>query len=1020
MSQFDPLLAVDAAQPQTTAAATASEEQFRAALDHALDGMVLIDNDGRFIHINHALYMLFGLPDDALLGRTVFDVQRARQLNALSHIWTSLMEQGYYRGELSIPRDDVGNWDIEITAVANILPDRHLVVLRDITARKRDAAALSASEERFATAFRASPDAMSISELFTGRIIDVNDHWMEMIGYSREEAVGHLLPDLALWTGPTSYDQLLTRLRNQGFIRELEVVFQGKSGEARNGLLSVELIALDGALCALAIQRDITARKQTEEALRASEERFATAFRASPYMVDISRLDDGRVIDVNAVWEQISGYSRQEALGQTTTELGLWPDAEEQARLLTQLREQGTVRDMEVSFRARSGNLHRVNISSSIIDLQGDPCLLRIGIDITARTQAEAALRASEERFAKAFRATPDAISITQIRDGMIVDVNDSWLRMGNYQRDAVIGRSMLDLNIWHDPAERDHLIARLYAQGSVRDFEMLFKLPNGELRQGIVSAELLDLAGEPCLLVLTRDVTEQKQAAAQLRLLGAAVQHASEAITLISTPPGPTSPHVVFVNPAFTRLTGYSPDEVLAQYPNLLQGPETAPTGIAQIYAQLADGQPTQGEVIQHRKDGSEYLAEWYITPVHNEADTITHWMLIQRDITGRRAMEARVRAAERLGALGRVAAGVAHEFNNILAGIMGRLDLLESEIHEPGPQATLHVIQRAVEDGANVVRRIQAFSRLRAASVLAPVALSEVIAEAIALTQPRWKLLPVAKGVVLTLHEQVEPGLGVLGDATELREVITNLIHNAVEAMPDGGQLTINAARQDTQVVLTVGDTGIGMDVATQERAFEPFFTTKVAGTGLGLLVVQDIIEHHGGTIGVASVPGQGTTFTVTLPAVAAPPPPPPLAPPAPVPAVAPAAGIARILVVDDDPSLCLMLQQMMALAGHEVRMATSGIEALALVDQYPFDLVCTDLGMPGMDGWELARAVRQRAPDMPIALITGWGIALDPSDIERNAVDFVLPKPYRAVQINQLIAQTLARQKELLLNG
>ncbi len=598
-------------------------------------------------------------------------------------------------------------------------------------------------------------------------------------------------------------------------------------------------------------------------------------------MVDISRLDDGRVIDVNAVWERISGYSRQEALGQTTTELGLWPDAEEQARLLTQLREQGTVRDLEVSFRARSGKLHRVNISSSIIDLQGDPCLLRIGIDITARTRAEAALRVSEERFAKAFRATPDAISITRIRDGTIVDVNDSWLRMGSYQRDAVIGRSMLDLNIWHDPAERDHLIAWLYAQGSVRDFEILFNRTTGELRQGLISAELIDLAGEPCVLVLTRDVTEQKQAAAQLRLLGAAMQHASEAITLVSTAPDLTSPHVVFVNPAFTRLTGYSPDEVLAQYPHLLQGPETDPTVIAQIYAQMADGRPAQGERIQYRKDGSEYLAEWYITPVRNEADTITHWMLIQHDITGRRAMAARVRAAERLGALGRVAAWVAHEFNNILAGIMGRLDLLESEIHEPGPQATLHVIQRAVEDGANVVHRIQAFSRLRAASVLAPVALSEVIADAIVLTQPRWKLLPVAKGVVLTLHEQVAPGLGVLGDATELREVITNLIHNAVEAMPDGGQLTINAARQDTQVVLTVCDTGIGMDAATQERAFEPFFTTKVSGTGLGLLVVQDSIEHHGGTIGVASVPGQGTTFTVTLPAVAAPPPPPPVRP-------------------------------------------------------------------------------------------------------------------------------------------
>ena len=401
----------------------------------------------------------------------------------------------------------------------------------------------------------------------------------------------------------------------------------------------------------------------------------------------------------------------------------------------------------------------------------------------------------------------------------------------------------------------------------------MLFHRRSGELHHGLIAVELIELAGEPCALVMTQDVTEHKQTAAQLRLVGAAVQHASEALILTEAALDPPGPQIVFINPAFTRLTGYSADDVRGQTPRLLQGPKTDRAVLDQLRARLAQGLEAHGEAINYRKDGSEYLVEWDITPIRNAAGEITHWMALQRDITERRAMEERVRAAERLGALGRVAAGVAHEFNNILAGIMGRLDLLEMEIHEPEPKATLGLILRSVEDGAAVVKRIQAFSRLRAAGEFGPVPVSGLVQDVIAMTQPRWQVLPAAQGFVITMRAQVEQGLTVQGDATELREVLTNLIYNAVEAMPGGGQITIHAERRDGQVVITVRDTGVGMDPATQERAFEPFFTTKMAGTGLGLAVVKDILHRHGGAISLISVPGGGTIFTLTLAATPAP---------------------------------------------------------------------------------------------------------------------------------------------------
>ena len=250
-------------------------------------------------------------------------------------MWQALLTEGHYRGELPIQRGDGSPFTVEITAVTNVLPGQHLAVLRDITERKRADAARRASEERFGKAFRAGPDAMSISHLFTGRIIEVNDHWVTMLGYSREEAVGRLTSDLAIWVAPTSHESVLARLRTAGLIRELEIGFRTKSGAERDGLLSVELIELDGELCALAIQRDITARRRAEEALRQSEERFAKAFRAMPDAISITRLRDSTILDVNDSWLRMTGYRRDEVIGRPMLDLKVWHQPELRGELIT-------------------------------------------------------------------------------------------------------------------------------------------------------------------------------------------------------------------------------------------------------------------------------------------------------------------------------------------------------------------------------------------------------------------------------------------------------------------------------------------------------------------------------------------------------------------------------------------------------------------------------------------------------------------------------------------------------------
>jgi CheY-like chemotaxis protein len=207
---------------------------------------------------------------------------------------------------------------------------------------------------------------------------------------------------------------------------------------------------------------------------------------------------------------------------------------------------------------------------------------------------------------------------------------------------------------------------------------------------------------------------------------------------------------------------------------------------------------------------------------------------------------------------------------------------------------------------------------------------------------------------------------------------------------------------------VVLTVRDTGTGMDAATQARIFEPFFTTKLSGSGLGLILVKNIVTNHHGEIAVVSAPGAGTTFTITLPAAGRTP-----GVTAPLPAEPPRPPGARILAIDDDPDLADMLRAMLRMDGHEVVVVTSGPEGLAQLAAQPFDLVCTDLGMPGMNGWEVVREVRARAPGVPIALITGWGNQLNAADLAAHGVDFLLSKPYRIRQLHDLVAQALARR-------
>ncbi len=358
-----------------------------------------------------------------------------------------------------------------------------------------------------------------------------------------------------------------------------------------------------------------------------------------------------------------------------------------------------------------------------------------------------------------------------------------------------------------------------------------------------------------------------------------------------------------------------------------------------------------------------------------------------------------------ERLRALGEMAAGVAHDFNNHLAVILGRAELLQRRATDGEMVPGLEAICRAARDGADTVRRIQEFTRTRQTRPATQADLLELAREVAELTRPRWKDEAQSRGIVYDVSVTGE-ALRVAGHPEELREVCTNLLANALDAMPAGGSCQFRVGVDGDRVVLTVHDTGCGMSEETRRRVFEPFFTTKgPSGNGLGLAVTWGIVQRHGGTIDVESAIGRGALFTISLPAAA-----PAASPLKERPQPERPARSARILVIDDEPAVRSVLVDLLEESGYAVVEAVDGDEGIRQLQRGAFDVVLTDLSMPGLSGWEMAAICGEWFPSSRVGLVTGWGDQLDPARVEESGVSFVIAKPFRADDVLRRVGDAL----------
>jgi PAS domain S-box-containing protein len=500
----------------------------------------------------------------------------------------------------------------------------------------------------------------------------------------------------------------------------------------------------------------------------------------------------------------------------------------------------------------------------------------------------------------------------------------------------------------------------------------------------------------------------------------------------------------IIVFNRAAERIFGVAQADMLGAdprrlIPHWLRQVEAARADVAGLSISTSHERGMPEPLTGLRASGEEFPIDVTVSRAIVDGDEV--FTAVIRDITSRLRTQEELRKAnqsltqaledsqkaqelilrqERLRALGQLASGIAHDFNNSLSMIIGFTELLLTTpalIEEPDTlRSNLHLIHSAAQDAANVVSRLREFSRPATDSdALPPAQVNDLIAQAISLTQPRWRDQAQADGRTIRVVTELSQVPHVAGREGELREVLTNLIINAVDAMPAGGTLTLRSKHIGERVAVEISDTGTGMPPEVKAQIFDPFYTTKgEQGTGLGLAMVKGIVARHNGEIEVDSEPGHGTTFRIYLPisedmaALAG--------APAPVQPESRHARDLRVLLAEDEPSLRLILASYLKIDGHSVEVAANGQEALAKFEPNGFDLVVTDRAMPEMGGDQLAAQIKQVDPETPVIMLTGLGELMNEVGELPPGVDLVIPKPVTLAALRRAAATVVRSQEKL----
>jgi PAS domain S-box-containing protein len=926
---------------------------------------------------------------------------------------------------------------------------------RDITERKRAEGARRKSEKRYGLLFHGINDAVFVHSLASdglpGRFSEVNDVACRRLGYTRDELLRMSPIDIDAPESRALVPAMMQRLR-----ANKHAVWEGlhvcKDGRKIPVEISNHLFDLEGEPTVLATVRDITERKQAEEAVRQSEERYRALVETAPDVVYIIS-DKGIFVSLNPVFEAITGWARAEWLGKPFAPLLHPEDVSLAVEMFQKVLRGDKPPPYELRILSKSGK-YLVGEFTSTPYIKDGKVAGKLGIvrDITERKRAEEALRQGEVRLEKINRC------LLELGPNFDSNINRLTALCGEllgatcalYNR--LQGDLLCSLGRWQTPpgfksedAPTGHICYDVI-RNNREDAVVITNLPRTSYAESDPNVRAQGLqtymgcavkcegkaVGSLCVVYSTDyrptdddrrilgiiasaigNEDTRKQAEAELNRLMTAIEQTPESVVITDT-----QGRILYVNPVFERVTGYSRAEAIGQNPRLLKSNRQESAFYRELWAKINAGEVWRGRFINKKKDGTLFTEDAVIAPVRDEKGAVTNYIAIKRDISRELELEVQYRQTQKIDSIGRLAGGVAHDFNNILAVICGHTDLALAQLSPDAPlRSNLECIQESAERAANLIRQLLTFARRQ---VIEPrrINLNELIVNL-------NKMLHRLIGEDIKLVTQAAPDLGqIKADPGQIEQVLLNLVVNARDAMPDGGTLTIrtdnvtldeNYARRHLvtpgdYVMVSVSDTGVGMTDEVKQHIFEPFFTTKEQGkgTGLGLATCFGIIQQSNGHIHSESQVDKGTQFKIYLPRVQGvedsisnrevP--------------VSLPQGTETILLAEDEPSLRQLMARVLRTQGYTVLEAADGHEALTLAQANgaKIQLLLTDVIMPGLSGKTLAEWLGQVNPAVRVLFISGH--------INNNAVrdsmskpgTFFLQKPFNPLDLTKKVREAI----------
>jgi PAS domain S-box-containing protein len=966
-----------------------NEAHFRALIERSMDSIAILDVQGRITYESPAITPLLGYRPEELEGKPGFDFVHPDDQARVRRLLAEAVAGGAraVREEFRFRHKD-GSWRT-FEGVVTDLRDNPAVAgfvinSRDITERKQAELDLTLKNVILATQQETTLDGILVVDE-RGRMLSFNRRFVDLWGLPAElvaakvdqpvlEYVGRQMVDPAAFLARVTY---LYEHREEKSQEEIAL----KDGRTFDRY-SAPMFGADGGYYGRVWYfRDVSERRRAERALRESETRLRSLFAGIDDALFVHDTE-GRIIDCNEAACRRLGYSREELLAMRTSDV----DAPEFAagfrgRLERQLQS-GRV-TFEGLHVTKEGRRVPVDIHSSVIDYHGTRAVLALMRDITDRKHAEAVLAKSEQEL----RSVLDRMRLIGLvldTAGRITYCNNYLAEVSGWPREELMGADYLSRFI---PPGHPAIgvLQRAMETGEVAAHYANEILTRDGMRREIEwnNTLLRDSDGRLTGMVsIGEDVTDRRRSEEALRRSEAdfrsLVEHSPLGIYR-ATPDG----SFLTVNPALVKMLGYGWAEEMLRL-DIARDVYAQPEQRANLVAEFAGRDDAEMETEWKRKDGSRITVRVSARAVRGPDGPMEYYEGLVEDVTEQRSLETQFRQAQRLEAVGRLAGGVAHDFNNVLTAITGYSDLLLEELG-PGDskRSDVEEIKAAALRATSLTRQLLAFSRKQVFQSRV-LDLNEVV-------QTLEKMLRRLIGEDVKLGLSLTPALGaVRADPGQIEQVILNLAVNSRDAMASGGSLTIETANvvldeayarehagalPGRYVMLAVSDTGTGMDAETRSHIFEPFFTTKELGkgTGLGLSTVYGIVKQSGGYVWVYSEPGRGATFKVYLPLVDEQPEAVGLvAPPQPV-----AGGRETVLLAEDDPSVRAIVAEVLTQKGYRVLRAPDGQAALEMAHGHPeeISLLVTDIVMPGMTGRELAEALSAERPALRVLYMSGY---------------------------------------------